>query len=418
MAGRRVLVLAYYFPPLGGGGVQRTLKFVKYLPPAGYDPVVVTSTGAGHALRDPGLAADIPAGTAVLRARTVPLHVAKWKLEAVLRRLGLPLRVAQGVAWPDEFVGWGPGALVTALRAVRRYRPDVVYSTSSPVTAHAVALAVKRLTGLPWVADFRDAWTLNPEGAHLYEGLSTRLEHAVVRSADRFVVADEGVGIRDVPDDDPRRVVVNNGVDADDVPAATVATPGPRFRLAHVGMLYGERDAAPVLAALRHLVARGAVAREEIELRLVGDARLNERSSAGVPLSRRPYVDHREAVAEMRAADALLLYQPAGWMGASGKIYEYLATGRPILCVASPGNLGSRLVAELGAGLCVAPEDAAGIERAIEQLYRSWSGGGLEPSAEVRAEALRRFSREALARKLAGVLDDAVADHLSGGRER
>ena len=109
----------------------------------------------------------------------------------------------------------------------------------------------------------------------------------------------------------------------------------------------------------------------------------------------------------MGTADVLLLYQPPGWNGASGKVYEYLATGRPILCVASPENLGSRLVAELGAGICVAPDDTAGIERAIEPLYRSWSAGELAPSAEVRAETLRRFSRETLARELAGVLDDA-----------
>jgi glycosyltransferase involved in cell wall biosynthesis len=403
----RVLVLASYFPPLGGGGVQRTLKFVKYLPAAGYDPIVVTTTAIGHGLRDPGLAADVPPSAIVLRAGTLPLHVAKWKLEAVLRRFGLPVRLAQGVAWPDEFVGWAPGALLAALRAVRRYRPDVIYSTSSPVSAHVVALAVKRLTGVPWVADFRDAWTLNPEGAHLYARLSRRLERAVVGTADRFVVADESVGIRDVPDDDPRRVVIHNGVDADDLPAPTAHTSGSRFRLAHVGMLYGQRDAAPVFAALRHLVAQGTVARDRVELRLVGDARLDSAATAGVPLTRRPYVDHRAAVAEMGTADALLLYQPSGWNGASGKLYEYLATGRPILCVAPPENLGFRLVAELGAGICVAPEDPVAIERAIEQLYRSWCAGELAPSAEVRAEALRRFSRETLARELADVLDDA-----------
>ena len=87
------------------------IKFVKYLPAAGYDPVVVTTTGIGHGLRDPGLAADVPSSAVVLRAGTVPLHVAKWKLEAVLRRLGLPSRLAQATAWPDEFVGWAPGAL-------------------------------------------------------------------------------------------------------------------------------------------------------------------------------------------------------------------------------------------------------------------------------------------------------------------
>lgn len=408
MARKRVLVLAYYFPPLGGGGVQRTLKFVKYLPGEGFDPIVVTTNGAGHALRDPGLSAEVPPSAVVLRAPELPLHVAKWKLEAILRRARLPTRAAQAVAWPDEFVGWAPGALVTALRAVRRYRPDVIYSTSSPVSAHAVALALKRLTGVPWVADFRDAWTLNPEGAHLYHRLSTHLERSVVRHADRFVAADESVAIRGVAGSDPRRTVIRNGVDADDLPALAEQRHSERFRLAHVGMLYGERNAGPVLAALRALVSHGTLAPDQVELRLVGDARLDERTTEGVPLSRRPYIDHREAVAEMSAADALLLYQPTGWNGASGKVYEYLATGRPILCVAPRENLGSRLVAELGAGICVTPDDEAGIERALEQLYRSWSAGELAPSTEVRAEALRRFSRAALAGELAHVLDDAA----------
>jgi glycosyltransferase involved in cell wall biosynthesis len=109
----------------------------------------------------------------------------------------------------------------------------------------------------------------------------------------------------------------------------------------------------------------------------------------------------------MSAADALLLYQPAGWNGPSGKLYEYLATGRPILCVAPRENVGARIVDELGAGICVAPEDRDGIEQAILQLYTSWSAGELAPSAEVRTEALRRFSRESLARRLAHVLDGA-----------
>jgi glycosyltransferase involved in cell wall biosynthesis len=407
VARRRVLVLAYYFPPLGGGGVQRTLKHVKFLPAEGFDPIVVTTAGGRHPLKDPGLASDVPASAIVLRARELPLHLAKWKLEAVLRHVGLAPRLAQAVAWPDEFVGWAPGALVTAVRAARRHRPDVLYSTSSPVSAHAVALGVKRLTGLPWVADFRDAWTLNPEGAHLYSRLSERLERAVVRHADRIVVPDESVAVRDVAPDDPRRIVIRNGVDGDDLPALSASTDGARFRLAHVGMLYGERNAAPVLTAFRNLVGRGTLPRDRVELRLVGDARLDVGTTDGVPLSRRSYVDHREALAEMGAADALLLYQPAGWNGASGKVYEYLATGRPILCVAPHENLGSQLVAELGAGICVEPEDPEGIEEAIEQLYRSWSAGELAPSAEVRAEALRRFSRATTARQLAGVLDDA-----------
>ena len=402
-------MLAYYFPPLGGGGVQRTLKHVKYLPDMGFDSVVITAGARGYPIRDTALTEEIPPGTVVLRAPSIPMQYARWKLEGMLRAVGASPWRASVVGWPDEMAGWLPAAVFQALRAIRRYRPDVVYTTSSPVTAHLAGLILQSVTGLPWVADFRDAWTLDPHRAREYAPLaqaSSALERVVTRRVARAVIVDESVELVGLDNGDDRLVVIRNGVDPDDLAVLPQVADG-RFRLSYVGSLYGERDAAPVLAALRHLVSQGTVERDQVELRLVGDGRLDPESTAGVPLSRRPYVDHHEAVAEMGTADALLLYQPSGWNGASGKLYEYLATGRPILCVAPPENFGSRLVAELGAGICVAPEDPAGIERAIEQLYRSWSAGELAPSAEVRAEALRRFSRETLARELADVLDDA-----------
>jgi glycosyltransferase involved in cell wall biosynthesis len=315
--------------------------------------------------------------------------------------------MAQAIAWPDEFIGWAPGALFAALTAVHRYRPDVIYSSSLPMSGHVVALALKRLTGLPWVADFRDPWVLNPQGTHLYAGISARLERLCVRSADAIIVADDGVHVLGAPPEDPRRVVIRNGVDPNDVPTPPLTTGRSSFRLAYVGMFYGAMNGAAVFAAMRRLIARGALEPDRFELRLVG-ARIDPAIDVdSLPISSRPYADHPAAVAEMVMADALLLYLPPGWSATTGKVFEYLATGRPILCVAPPENFGSQLVAELGAGICVAPEDPSAIERAIEQLYRSWSAGELAPSAEVRAEALRRFSREALAHELAGVLDEA-----------
>ena len=399
-------MLAYYFPPLAGGGVQRTLKHVKYLPDHGFDPIVVTTRGTGHRLKDLSLCSEVPSQAIVLRPPELPLHVAKWGVESLLRRARLSPRLAQAVGWPDEFVGWAPGALWCALRAVQRYRPDVIYSTSSPVSGHAVALLASRLTHLPWVADFRDAWTLNPEGPKLFDGVSRRLERRVVQDARRLVTVDETIELLGVPAADPRCVIIRNGVDPDDLTPAPGEARGEVFRLAHVGMLYGARDAAPVLAALRSLVSRGILDPARIELRIVGDGKLGSNID-GVPISRRGYVDHREALAEMAAADALLLYQPVGWRASTGKVFEYLATGRPILCVAPSDNLASRLVAELGAGICVAPDDQAAIEKAIGRLYAAWSTGELGPSAHVREEALRRFSRRELARQLAEVLDAA-----------
>jgi glycosyltransferase involved in cell wall biosynthesis len=297
---------------------------------------------------------------------------------------------------------------------VRRYQPDVLYSTLSPASSHLVALIVSRATGLPWVADFRDAWTRNPQGEQLARplaGLSARLERAVVRRANYLVVVDESVELLEVDPGDRRLVVIRNGVDPDDVPPLSARRPDPRFRISYVGTLYGARDAAPVFAALRALLDRGVIDERLLELRIVGPAALDGDANLDrLPVTRKGYVDHAAAIAEMAAADVLLFYAPTVNRGPSGKIYEYLVSGRPVLCVAGSDNFAFRLVQELGAGYCAQPEDLAAIEDALERLYLRWQNGKLDISPDVRAETLRRFSRPALARALAGVLDAAAAE--------
>jgi glycosyltransferase involved in cell wall biosynthesis len=413
-----VLVLAYFFPPLGGGGVQRTLKYVKYLPREGFDSVVVTSAGRGFPLRDRELTAEIPPGTVVLRAPTVPLQFVRWKLEGLLRRIGLPTWPASAVGWPDEMVGWLPGAIYQALRAVRRYRPDVLYTTSSPVTAHVAGLAINRITGLPWVADFRDPWTRDTHVERrfaLVARASEALERKVTGRIDRAVIADESVELLGVDPDDQRVVVIRNGVDPDDLGKLSGHQPPARFRLAHVGSLYGPRDGAPVFNALHALVRRGVLDQRDFELRLVGDANVPAHSAlASLPVTWIGYVDHPQALREMACASALLLYLPSATRGSSGKVFEYLASGRPVLCVAHRDNLASRLVEELGAGPCVEPEDAEGIQRAIAQLVAQWRTGILTVDDAVRDETLRRFSRATLTAQLADVLRRAMSGARTG----
>jgi glycosyltransferase involved in cell wall biosynthesis len=404
-------VLAYFFPPLGGGGVQRTLKHVKYLPDEGFEAIVLTTRPVWSPLVDATLSAEVPPSTVVIRAPEIPLQLIKWGLHGLLRRARLPTTVTSYIGWPDETAGWAPAATWHALRAIRRYRPDILYSTSSPVTAHLVALVASRATGIPWVADFRDGWTKNPQKERLPKalaGLSARLERAVVRRARSVVVVDDSVELLGIERDDPRLVLIPNGVDPEDLPPADAHVSTTRFRLAYVGALYGARDAAPVFAALRALLERGVIDAADLDLRLVGPLALgHDANLEQLPVSRLGYVDHRTAISEMAAADVLLFYAPAANRGTSGKIYEYLVSGRPILCVAGHDNFAFRLVEELGAGPCAEPDDPSAIERAIETLYRSWKDGELAISREVRTEALRRFSRPALARQLAAVLTAA-----------
>ena len=408
-------MFAYYFPPLGGGGVQRTLKYVKYLPAEGFDSVVISGGARAYALRDRDLLREVPSGTVVIRARALPLRQGQWKLGGALRRAGLSTTLVDNALWPDGLAGWLPAAVWHGLRAARIHRPEVLYSTSGPETAHLAALIVHRMTGLPWVADFRDAWTLNPfdvpsMGRRPLAAASARLERAVVAGASFMTIVDESIDLLGLSADDPRRVVIRNGVDPDDLPAFDPRpTPSGRFRLSHVGTLYGSRDAAPVFAAIRDLVARGKLDRDRFEVRIVGHADVEHAKLDSLPVTFIDYVDHQRAISEMAQASALLFYQPPPSRGSSGKIYEYLGAGRPVLCVADPDNLAYRLVEELGAGICADAGDIPAVSRAIERLVGDWDQGIQTVAPGARDEVLRRFSRRTLTAQLADVLRAAIS---------
>jgi len=404
---RRVLVLAYFFPPLGGAGVQRTLKFVRYLDPLGWDATVVTTRSRDYPAHDQSLLQEVPASAHVVRTAAVPLG--RW-LGILFHRLHLR-RLRAWVTWPDGGLGWAPFALLASLRAIRRDRPDVLYSTSAPYAGHLVALLLARITGLPWVADFRDEWAAN---VHLADqprtlaALTVRAESAVTGRARRVVVAADYFRLAGLPTGDPRRTEIVNGVDEADLPDPSPRRPAERFVLAHVGTIYDTLDPTPALRALALLVERGAIERDRVEVRLVGSVwQPGFAPPSGINVELTGYVEHRRAVAEMWSATALLLYRPSSSLAPSGKLFEYLASGRPVLCLAHPDNLASRLVREWDAGIVVDPQEEAGIEEAILTLWQRWEDGGLPDQEEVRRRTLERYSRRANAERLARVLEDA-----------
>lgn len=407
---RRVLVIAYFFPPVAGAGVQRTLKFVRHLVPLGWDATVISTRSRVYSVRDETLLDEIPDSTRVIR--TVALPVARYA-GIVLQRLGLN-RLRAYVLWPDSGLGWLPFAFAAALRETRRSRPDVLVSTSAPYGGHLAALFVARLTGVPWVADFRDEWSTNPHGGEQPRGLTAltlRTERAITRRANKVVVAADYFHLAGLPAGDPRRVEIMNGVDGDDLPETSTSRSTDRFVLAHVGTLYGIRDPSPVFRALAALAGRGEIDRRRLQVRLVGNVWLPDfEPPAGLRVETTGYVDHARALEEMHDATALLLYVPHVSLAPTGKLYEYLASGRPLLCLTREDNLASRLVRELDAGVVAEPDDQAAIERAFLGLWQRWSEKGLPDQEEVRARTIDRYSRRAAAERLAQVLDEASRD--------
>jgi glycosyltransferase involved in cell wall biosynthesis len=405
---RRVLVLAYFFPPLGGAGVQRTLKFIRYLEPLGWDATVVTSRSRLYPARDPSLMEDVPTATRIIRTRALPL--ASW-LGAILHRLRLP-KLHAWVTWPDGGKGWAPFAFLAALRAARRENPDVIFSSSAPFGAHLVAMWVSRRTGIPWVADFRDEWAANPllaEPPKLLARLTARCERAITSAARRVVVAADYFRLEDLPDDDPRRSVIPNGVDDADLPKSSMHPPTDRFVLANVGTVYDSIDPRPALRALGNLVEQGTIEREQVEVRFVGSIWIGDfQPPRSIWFERTGYAEHARAVAEMCSATALLLYVPGSSLAPSGKLFEYLASGRPILCLTRPDNLAARLIRDWHAGVVADPHDEAEIEAAFLTLWSRWQDSGLPDQPEVRRRVLELYSRQAAARQLAQVFEDAV----------
>jgi glycosyltransferase involved in cell wall biosynthesis len=215
-----------------------------------------------------------------------------------------------------------------------------------------------------------------------------------VQKARYTTVACNSIDLFGLGRDDRRRRHIPNGVDLQDIAPdlAPSTVPPDRFRLSYVGTLYGARNAGPVFDAVRALVRKGVIDPARFEIRVVGNAV----SAAGV--------------AEMLSSTALIFHAPPHVPGASGKIYEYLTSGRPVLCVANPNNAAYSLVEELEAGECADVRDPASVEAALTILLTQWEDGGLPPLEDVRREAIQRFSRAKLAGDLAELLRTALRE--------
>ena len=444
----RLLLVTYYFPPSGGAGVQRTLKFAKYLRVAGVEPVVLTVEAGAYPSLDPTLAADVPDGVEVVRTRALDpfglygaltgrsrreaVAVGTVGAESLGQRAGLWARA--NVFLPDARVGWAPFAARAARRIVRAGRADAVLTSGPPHSTHLVGLALRRALadrGVPWVADFRDPWT----GINFYDELpmsrparafDAALERRVLRSADAVVTVSP-TWARELEAKGglaPGAVrVIQNGFDPEDFGGRggdeAAAPPRPdAFTLVHVGSLYGSRNPEALWAAVAALRGRGGPqtggpqtgGAGRLRVRLVGRvddavrASLARHGLADV-VDERGVVTHAEAVAEMAAADLLFLsIEPvanaAGIL--TGKLYEYLASGRPVLALGPPDGDAARLLASVGGGRLVHWDDRAAVEGALADAYAAWERG--EPPAGAPADALADLARPAQARALADLV--------------
>jgi glycosyltransferase involved in cell wall biosynthesis len=446
-------MLSYPFPPAASAAVFRTLRFVKYLPEFGWRPLVVTkrTDAAGRITVDRSLDGLVPPGTIVQRTGVLrPLVTAREVLSAILSLRpgaagaekkarsdadppdaseGTPQRnrgffraaieaFADLAAMPDEQVGWVLPAVASALRLVRRFRPRAIYSTGPPHSTHLIALALKWITGIPIVTDFRDPWARktwgNADMRPWRAAIEARLERLCVCGSDRVIL--NTPGLRDEFSSvyesrlHAKFVVIPNGYDPDLLPRInelTKESSGHRngaVHLCHAGTLYGRRGLRQLAAAVGRLWASG----HNVTVEQVGQvdgrtqllAYLREHALEDCVRLTEP-LPHDQMLRRLAAADVLVVIQPGTRIQVPAKLYEMLMFRKPILALTDEGATGE-IVEEFGLGEVAPPDDGERIASAILRLAHDLPKSQGNPGWDA---AQRAFDGRELTRKLADTLN-------------
>lgn len=424
MSARRLLALAYFFPPLAGGGVHRVLSFARHLPAHGWDVTVVCAGPDDYWVRDASLLARVPAATEVIRV-TGGSALASWLRlggGAGKRRGGTFSGLRALSDWwllPDSYAGWAARAGAAARDRLARGGIDALLTTSPPDSVHLAGPRLADRFRVPWVADFRDPWV----GLHFREPPTAwhrarhqAMERRVLGRAD-LVLAASRTHLDSIAASGAARRAEHlpNGFEPD-VPGAAPPADPDHFRLAFTGTLSLMEDAGTLLEAVHDVLARHGEARRRLRVDLAGpyDVDYEDRALAlglkGI-VRFAGALPHDGSRALQRAADALLLWKPraAGYRTmVPGKLYEYLDAGRPVIALLPAGDEAAELVRRAG-GTVLPPGDRAALARELETRYMAWRAGGRVPAE--RPGWLDGHARPNLAGRLAGLLDG-----LTGGR--
>lgn len=428
----RVLMLAYHFPPVGGGGVQRPLKFARYLPDFGHEPIVVTGPGPSSdrwTPEDVTLSSDLPPELDVRRISVAePPARSGWRASAEWRLMR-----------PTRFQRWWTTHAVDLATEVGRDADVIVASLVPYESARAAAIVAQRL-GKPWIADLQDPWAFDemwPYPSAIHRQIDVRRMRATLRSAAVTIMntPEAAKRVKRAFPELERILAIPNGYDAADFADVARARDDGRFRIVHTGYLHTDQGlrfrrtrpirrllggSAPVdilprshvflLAALEELGRSRPETLKEVEVVLAGvltqrDREIAETSPVNVRMT--GYVPHAETVELQGSADALFLPMhdlPAGMRAGlvPGKTYEYLASGTPIVAAVPDGDARDILLEAGNAHVC-RPTDVSAIARSIDEELRRWRAG--EAPRRPRRDVVERYERRRLTSELARVID-------------
>lgn len=427
---KKVLIITYYWPPSGGAGVQRWLKFSRYLPEFGIDPYVLTvdKRYASYPQIDPSLEKNINPGLKVFRTKSFEsLRI----FSGIFGKEKVPyggfsnveknsffnfvFRFIRGNFFiPDARIGWNRYAFKKAVELIRQYDIDTVITTGPPHSTHLIGLRLKRSANIRWIADFRDPWTdIYYYSWMLHTPVAKRIdlrsEKRVLENADKLIAVNNSTGelLRKKIDskDGGKICVITNGFDQDDFDQPGTAT--EEFVITYSGSISGRYRPEIFFKAFSRLIKKHSDLKFRFRIagslspeteKEIKDHGLNDYFEYS------GYVSHEKLVTYLKSSSALLYVFPEtpDYSGSSGKLFEYLAAGRPIIAIDAPGSDASAIIQECEAGRSFSRDDEQGLIKYLDSLVEEFRQKG-ETSAGNGNH--KNYSRKKLTRDLAGLIN-------------
>ena len=430
MSMKRVLIITYYWPPSGGSGVQRWVKFSKYLPSQGWQPVIYTPENPDMPSIDQSLYSDIPGEAEIIKRPITEIYsiyrrvsgnkgggeVNPINSQKKTLKQKLMLAIRGNLFIPDPRISWLRPSVRFLKKYLREHPVDVIVSTGPPHSMHLIAREVSKATGIPWVADFRDPWTRMFYFKHL--ALSDwarkkheKLEKMVLDDASAVVAVSPLVQEEFKTMTGNRIELVTNGYDPEDF--GQVVEPDGHFNIVHTGLFASDGNPETLWKVLSDLCREDARFADQLRIRLVGKNDtmiLDSIHAAGLErnLVDLGYRDHTVAVREQMGSTMLILplrKEPEYRATLPGKLFEYLGSQRPVLGIGQTDGAMARILADTGAGETFEWDDEAGIRTYVLKRWEKFLAGDDD---SVPDNNIEQYSRKATARKMAALLESLI----------
>lgn len=423
---KKLLIITYYWPPAGGPGVQRWLKFVKYLPEFGIQPIVYVPENPTYPIIDEALIAEVSEKAVVLKQPIFePYQLASFLSKNKTKKISsgiIPNQkkqtiIEQFLLWirgnifvPDARFMWVKPSVKYLEKYISAHNIDTIVTSGPPHSLHLIGLALKNKTNVKWYADFRDPWTTI--GYHKALKLSAfaekkhkQLEHQVLQNADVILVTSnttkkEFEALTTKPIE-----VITNGYDNENVSKQSL---DKKFSLAHIGSFLSERNPRILWKCLQELISENQSFASDFELKLMGAVSQEivdtiEAYKLSAFVTNLGYVSHQEALAHQRKSQVLLLIEINSEETKSiipGKLFEYMISERPILALGPEGSDFSSIIKETNTGVFVTYNEKELLKNTILKFYSLY----LEGKLQSHAVGLQQYSRKKLTEKLANLL--------------